>query len=120
AQAFAAERLALDHGADLVAVDVEIADPGMLLDIIADRVDPALKAKRQPVAGRVDLIDDLIEAVAGEPDDVQYRTKILAFQLAYRLKLIKSGSDEAAVGGILRQRQLADLLGIFVEPFDVL
>ena len=30
AQALAAERLAFDHRADLVAVDVEIADPGVL------------------------------------------------------------------------------------------
>ena len=55
AQALAAERLAFDHRADLVAVDVEIADPGMLLDIVADGVDAALQAERQAVAGRVDL-----------------------------------------------------------------
>ena len=54
-QALAAERLAFDHGADLVAVDVEIADAGMLLDIVADGVDAALQAEGQAVAGRVDL-----------------------------------------------------------------
>ena len=82
AQALAAERLAFDHRADLVAVDVEIADPGMLLDIVADGVDPALQAERQAVAGRIDLLDDLVEAVAGEADDMKNRAEILAFQLA--------------------------------------
>ena len=57
----AAERLAFDHRADLVAVDVEIADPGMLLDIVADGIDPALQAERQAIAGRVDVLDDLFE-----------------------------------------------------------
>src|SRR4051812_25728004 len=42
AQPFAAERLAFDHCANLVAIDVEIADPRMLLDIIADAIDAAL------------------------------------------------------------------------------
>ena len=36
-KALAAERLAFDHRANLVAVDVEIADPGVFLDIIANR-----------------------------------------------------------------------------------
>ena len=66
AQALAAEGLAFDHGADLVAVDVEIADARMFLDIVANGVDAALEAERQAIAGRVDRIDDLVELVAGE------------------------------------------------------
>src|SRR5690242_8845179 len=54
AEALTAERLAFDHRADLVAVDVEIADASMLLDIVAHRVDPALQPKRQSVARSVD------------------------------------------------------------------
>src|SRR5688500_4993902 len=50
-QPLAAERLAFDHRPDLIAVDVEIADPGTLLDEVADRIDPALQSERQPVAG---------------------------------------------------------------------
>ncbi len=81
AEAFAAEGLAFDHRADLVAVDIEIADPRMLLDIVADGVDPALQAEGQAVAGRIDLIDNLIEAVARKTDDVKDRPEILAIQL---------------------------------------
>ena len=66
AEALAAERLAFDHGADLVAVDVEIADPGMFLDIIADRVDSALQAEGQAITGRIDVLDDLLDAVRRE------------------------------------------------------
>ena len=40
-QALAAERLAADHRADLVAVDVEVADLGARFDQAAGRVDPA-------------------------------------------------------------------------------
>src|SRR5438045_3789082 len=66
AQALAAKGLAFDHGADLVAVDIEVADAGMLLDIIAHGVDPALKAEGQAVAGRIDRFDHLVELVASK------------------------------------------------------
>src|SRR4051812_18605841 len=82
AQALAAERLALDYRADLVAVDVEIADAGMLLDIIADGIDAALQAQGEAVAGGVDRLDNLVEPVSGKADHVQNRTEILTIQLA--------------------------------------
>src|SRR6476469_3572241 len=50
AETFTAERLALDDGADLVPVDVEIADTRMLLDIVAHGVDTALEAEGQAIA----------------------------------------------------------------------
>ena len=62
----AAERLAFDHRADLVAVDVEVADPGMCLDIVTDRIDAAVQAEGQAIAGRVDRLDDLVELVVGK------------------------------------------------------
>src|SRR5438309_2541843 len=82
AEAFATEGLAFDYRADLVAVDVKIADAGMLLNIIADGVDPALEAQGQSVARGVDVLDDLVEPVAGKTDYMQDRTKILMIQLA--------------------------------------
>ena len=54
----------------------------MLLDVVADSVDAALQPQRQPVAGRVDLLDDLFDSVGGEADDVQDRAEILPIQLA--------------------------------------
>src|SRR5438270_2496244 len=103
AQPLAAEWLAFDHGADLVAIDVEIADARVLLDIIAHRVDAALEAKRQPVARRVDILDNPRELIRGEADHVEDRTEILTIQLIYRLNLIKRGSNEAAVRRRVRQ-----------------
>src|SRR5438270_3921262 len=82
AQPFATERLALDHRADLVAVDVEVADSRMLLDIVADGIDAALQAKCQPVAGGVDRPDDIRELVCGKANDMKNRAEILAIQLA--------------------------------------
>src|SRR5215208_5979037 len=61
AETLPAKWLAFDHGADLVAVDIEVSDPRMLLDIVADGVDPALQAKSEPVPGRVDVIDDFAQ-----------------------------------------------------------
>ena len=82
AQALAAERLAFDHGPDLVAIHVEIADARMLLDIVAHGVDAALQAKRQAVTGGVDLFDDRFEAFRGKPHEMENWPEILAIQLA--------------------------------------
>src|SRR5947208_2919035 len=82
AEALAAERLAFDHGPDLVAVHIEVSDPGVLLHIVADGVDAALEAQRQAITGRVDRLDHLVELVTREADDVKDRAKILAIQLA--------------------------------------
>src|SRR5256885_13949813 len=76
AQTLAAEWLAFDHRSDLVAVDVEIADAGMLLDIIADGVDAALQAEGEAVTGGVNVLDHLVELVAGEVNDVEDRSEI--------------------------------------------
>ena len=62
--AFAAERLHADHGADDVAVDVDIADMRVRRDEIDRLVDARMNAERQAVAGRVDRIDQLRQLVA--------------------------------------------------------
>ena len=82
AQPLASERLAFHHRADLVAIDVEIADAGMFLDIVTHRVDAALQAQGKAVAGRVDRIDDLVELVTGKANDVKNCAEILLIQLA--------------------------------------
>ena len=82
AEALATERLAFDNRADLIAIDVEIADARMLLDIVANRVDAALQAERQSIAGGIDRLDDLVELVASKADNVKDRPEILAILLA--------------------------------------
>src|SRR5438270_9709058 len=105
AQPLAAERLAFDHGADLVAVHVEITDAGMLLHIVSHCADAALQAKRQSVAGGIDVLDNPPKAVRRKSDDMKDRTEILTIQLAYGLNLIKRRSNEAAMRRGVRQRQ---------------
>src|SRR5689334_21824451 len=82
AEAFATERLALDHRADLITIDVKIADLGIFLDIVADGINAALEAEGQAVTSRVDCLDDLVELIAGKANDVKDCAEILAIQLA--------------------------------------
>src|SRR5437868_1004717 len=78
AEAFAAERLAFDHRADLVAVDVEVADPSARLDEGTGGVDPALQPQRQAEAAGVDLVYDLAELARFPADDVEDWPEMLA------------------------------------------
>src|SRR3546814_17848087 len=57
-QAFAAERLHADHGADLAAVDVAVADVGAAGDALHGVVDADVGAAGEAVAGGVDGVDD--------------------------------------------------------------
>src|SRR6185437_15172646 len=56
-EGFATERLRADHRADLVAVDVAVADAGVAADVFHGVVDAAVHAERQAVAGGVDLFE---------------------------------------------------------------
>src|SRR5690606_33329333 len=57
-KALAAKRLHADHRADLVAVDVAVADLDPRGDLLYRLVDARVHAERQPVTGRVDRVDD--------------------------------------------------------------
>jgi hypothetical protein len=52
----------------------------MLLDIIANGIDPALKPDREAIAGGIDGLDNLTELVAGESDNMKNWAEILAIQ----------------------------------------
>src|SRR6185437_5053462 len=52
-QVFAAERLYADHRADLVAVDIEVADFGATADVFDGFVDAAVDAEREAETRRV-------------------------------------------------------------------
>src|SRR3546814_11074701 len=60
-QALAAEGLYPDHRADLVAVDVDVADPGARGDVLDGLVDARVDAQGQAVAGGVDGLDYLVQ-----------------------------------------------------------
>ena len=57
AQAFAAKGLHADHGADHVAVDVDVADVRGMGHCLGPAVDAGLDAQGEAVAQRVDLIN---------------------------------------------------------------
>ena len=61
-EAFAAERLRADHRADLVAVDVDVADVKVLDDVLNPVVDPRMQPERQAVSGGIDGFDDVIRS----------------------------------------------------------
>src|SRR5690348_7688783 len=74
-EAFAAERLHADHRADLVAVDVTVADAGVLADVVHGGVDAAVHAEGEAVAGAVELVDDVLQLAGLEADQVQHRAR---------------------------------------------
>src|SRR5262245_31050673 len=65
-QPLAAERLGADHGADLVAIDVDIAHPGPLGDVARHRGNAAVHAEGEAIAGGIDGLDHLVEASTGK------------------------------------------------------
>ena len=84
-KAFAAEGLDADDGADLVAVDIDVADPGALGDLADAAVDAAVDAQRQAVARGIQPIDQLGELRGLEGHDVQHRAEDLPRSAARRL-----------------------------------
>ena len=81
-QPFPAEWLAFDHRANLVAIDVEIADPRMAFDIDARRVDAALEPQRKAISAGIDRRDDAIELARFPPNNVQNGAEMLAVEPA--------------------------------------
>ena len=77
AQALASERLRADHRADLVAVHVDVAGPNSVHDMLHAVVDSGVESEREPVAGRVDGIDDGVDPVRVAGGDVQHRSEDL-------------------------------------------
>src|SRR3546814_13703383 len=65
-----AEGLHAHHRADLVAVDVDVADLGARRDVLDRLVDARVDAQGQAVAGGVDGVDHLVQ-LAGLPADAR-------------------------------------------------
>src|SRR3546814_7881410 len=70
-QAAPAERLRADDRADLVAIDIDVADRRTRGDMRRDAVAARVDAERQPIARCVDRIDQRIEFAALPRRDVQ-------------------------------------------------
>ena len=70
-QTVTAERLHADDGADHVAVDVDIADAEAAGDAVGGFGDAGVDAEGEPVAGRVDGGEGVVEAVGAVAGDVE-------------------------------------------------
>ena len=74
----AAKGLAAHHRADLVAVDIDVADLQSVDDALHRSVDAAVQAKRQAIAGGVDGIDHRVDFGRLECGDMQDGAENLA------------------------------------------
>src|SRR5258706_10627468 len=76
-EAFAAEGLHADHGADHVAVDVDVADARLAHDALDETFDAAVDAERKPVAGATQPLQDAVEIRLVVDADMQDRPEHL-------------------------------------------
>ena len=96
-QAHAAEGLHAHHGADDVAVDVEVAGVDALAQVLDGFVNAAVHAKRQAVARGIDAVEQRVELLAWVANDVQNRAENLAGQARGAINFDDGGGDEVAV-----------------------
>ena len=95
-QAFAAEGLHPHHGADDVAVDVDVARTRCGQHLRHGFVDTRVNALRKPVAGGVDCLQRLREALAPVAQHVQHRAEDLTLELGHLRQLDDRGRDVMA------------------------
>ena len=74
------KRLAADHCADLVAVDVYIAGHNTLRNISGPVGQAGLQTKSQPLAGVIDRFNHCIDLVTGKGCKMQHGAENLLFQ----------------------------------------
>src|SRR3546814_9572749 len=98
-QAAAAERLRADDGADLVAVDIDVADLRARRDMRRDAVDARVDPQRQPIARGVDRVDQRVEFAALPRRDVQDGAENLALQVGDMVEADDDRRDEMAARG---------------------
>ena len=98
-EAFAAEGLHPDDGADHAAVDVAVADPEPPENVAHGLVDAAVDAEGQAIAGRGDLVEHRIEPVGMPAHDVEDRAEDLSREARRAVDLVGLRREEGAVLG---------------------
>jgi hypothetical protein len=102
-EAFAAERLHADDGADHAAIDVAVADLEARQKAHG-LVDPAVDAEAQAIAGSGDLVEGPVEPVGAPAHDMQDRAEHLACEDARAVDLPGLRREKGAVLGAGRHR----------------
>src|SRR3546814_1471167 len=95
-EALAAEGLHADHGADHVAVHVGVADRQAAVDLLHRRIDAAVHAERQAVAGAGDGIEHPVETLGAVAPPVEDRPGELALHHLDPGGLVRPGLSEKA------------------------
>src|SRR5690606_31994953 len=95
-KALAAEWLGTDDGADLAAIDVDVADTETLDDLLHAVVDPRMQPEGEPVAPGIDCVDHLVEVSRLEGGHVQDRAEDFALEVLDAPHLHHGGADEGA------------------------
>ena len=96
-QPFAAERLHADHGANHIAVDVQVAHLRAAGDLGDGLVDAGMHAEGQAVTGGVNLLHQFIQLVTVIAHHVQHRAENLFFQLVKAVEFDKRRRHEGPV-----------------------
>ena len=118
-QAPAAEGLHADHGADHVAVDIDVADGELARHQVDAGLDAAVDAEGETVARGVDAPRQVLEVGGAVADQVHHRAEDLARQLLDRVDLEQVRREEAALVAIRRQLAGVQHARAAGEPLDV-
>ena len=105
-----------DDGADLVAVDVDIARANGGRDLRDPRVDAAVQAEGEAVAGRLDLREHGVEIHGLPPLHMENGAEDLVFQAFVRSQLDDGRRHEGPAGGGLATEADFVLLDVRLQP----
>ena len=111
----AAKRLRTHDGADLVAVDVGVADTDTLDDLLHAVVDARVQAESQTVATRIDIVDDAVDFAGPETAHVQHRPEDFALHVGDTVHLDHRGGDVVTCGGHRQALRHLALFGLLVD-----
>src|SRR3546814_8821839 len=105
-----------DDGADLVAVDIDVADLRARRDMRRDAVDARVDAERQPIARGVDRVDQRVEFAALPHRDVQDGAENLTLQIG---DMIEADYDRGHEGSARSEENTSELQSIMRHSYDV-
>ena len=108
--------MAAHHRADLVAVDIGVADPDPLDNRLDPVINPAVKAKGQAKAGGVHRVDHRVNLSRAKGDDVKDGAEHFPLQRGNRGQTDHGGADEMAAR---RGFQLFDQAAFGAGLFDM-
>src|SRR5712692_5125317 len=107
-EAFAAEGLHADHGADHAAVDVNVADARRAYHLVDEALDAAVDAEREAVAGVADPLQYFPQIPSLINADMQDRAEDFGARQLLERELERDGGDVIAFDS---QRTLSNQLG---------